>query len=92
MYAFVNEEMGFRTIKSLMSLSAFGSILKDFFGNRCQLVQRSYSWLEVTRLYTTLQSLEALGVYRYVHDGQVNEEMDSHITENWRAFQGLVLF
>jgi hypothetical protein len=30
MYGFVNEEMGFRTIKSLTSLSAFGSILKDF--------------------------------------------------------------
>jgi hypothetical protein len=26
MYGFVNEEMGFRTIKSLTSLSAFGSI------------------------------------------------------------------
>jgi hypothetical protein len=38
MYGFVNEEMGFRTIKSLTSLSAFGSILKDFFENRCQLV------------------------------------------------------
>jgi hypothetical protein len=32
MYGFVNEEMGFRTIKSLTSLSAFGSILKDFLG------------------------------------------------------------
>jgi hypothetical protein len=30
MYGFVNEEMGFRIIKILMSLSAFGSILKDF--------------------------------------------------------------
>jgi hypothetical protein len=30
MYGLVNEEMGFRTIKILTSLSAFGSILKDF--------------------------------------------------------------
>jgi hypothetical protein len=30
MYGFVNEEMGFRTIKILTGLSAFGSILKDF--------------------------------------------------------------
>ena len=26
--------------------------------------------------------LDTLRVYMYVHDGQVNEEMDSHITEN----------
>jgi hypothetical protein len=30
MYGFVNEEMGLRAIKILTSLSAFGSILKDF--------------------------------------------------------------
>jgi hypothetical protein len=30
MYGFVNEGMGFRTIKILTGLSAFGSILKDF--------------------------------------------------------------
>jgi hypothetical protein len=30
MYGLTNEEMGFRTIKSLTSLSAFGSILKGF--------------------------------------------------------------
>jgi hypothetical protein len=30
MYGLVNEEMGFCTIKILTSLSAFGSILKDF--------------------------------------------------------------
>jgi hypothetical protein len=30
MYGFVNEERGFRTIKVLSGLSAFGSIFKDF--------------------------------------------------------------
>jgi hypothetical protein len=30
MYGLVNEEVGFHTIKSLTSLSAFDSILKDF--------------------------------------------------------------
>jgi hypothetical protein len=30
MYGLTNEEMGFRTIKILTGLSAFGSILKDF--------------------------------------------------------------
>jgi hypothetical protein len=30
MYGFVNEGMGFRTIKILTSLSVFSSILKDF--------------------------------------------------------------
>ena len=33
-----DEEVDFHTTKILMSLSALGPILKDFLGNRCQLV------------------------------------------------------
>jgi hypothetical protein len=51
---------------------------------------RSHPWLDMATLHPT--ELETLRVYMYVHDGQVNEEMDSHITENWRAFRRSVLF
>jgi hypothetical protein len=34
----IDKEIGFHTSKNLTSLSAFGSILEKFSGNRCRLV------------------------------------------------------
>jgi hypothetical protein len=37
-YRLINKEIDSHITKNLTSLSAFGSILKKFFGNRCRLV------------------------------------------------------
>ena len=42
----------FSHYQNLTSLSAFGSILKIFGGNRCRLMWGSYFWLDMIQLYT----------------------------------------
>ena len=39
--------MGFHTTINLTGLSAPGSIFERFLGNRCQVVWKSYSWLNI---------------------------------------------
>ena len=43
----VNKEIGFHTTTNLSCLSALGSIFERFLGNRCQVVWKSYSWLNI---------------------------------------------
>ena len=54
--------MDFHITEKLTSLSAFGSILK-IFENRCRLVWRSYSWLDMTTLYTSHVEFGTLRVF-----------------------------
>ena len=46
-----------------------------------------YFWLRMARLYTSLWSLETLGVCKHT-----NEKIDSHTTKIWRAFRRSVPF
>ena len=43
----VNKEIGFHTTIDLTGLSAPSSIFERFLGNRCQVVGKSYSWLNI---------------------------------------------
>ena len=47
----VNEEIGFHTTTNLTCLSVPGSIFESFLGNRCQVVWKSYSWLNTMGEY-----------------------------------------
>ena len=65
------------------------------FGNRYRSVWRSYSWLNMTRLYTPHVEFETLwGSHVYIHDGyeRTNKKIGSHTTKIRRAFRRLVPF
>ena len=64
--------------QDLASLSAHGFILKL----RVTVIGRCEGCDDMGGYLHPHIELETLRVYMYVHDGQVNEEMDSHITEN----------
>ena len=55
------KEIGFHTTKNLTCLSALDSIFERFLGNRCQVVWKSYSWLnlmgEYLHSYTEFRTL-----------------------------------
>ena len=48
-YKLINKEIDPHITKNLTSLSAFGSILKNFLGNRCRWMRESYSWSRMTQ-------------------------------------------
>jgi hypothetical protein len=75
-------------LPKLASLSAHGFTLKFWV----TIISRCEGQDDMGGYLHPHLELETLKVYMYVHDGQVNEEMDSHITENWRAFWRSVLF
>jgi hypothetical protein len=47
-YDRTNEKLDSHITENSTSLSAFGSILKIFGGNRCRLMRGSYFWLRTT--------------------------------------------
>ena len=51
MVVLFNKEIGFHTTTNLTGLSALGSIFERFLGNRCQVVRKSYSWLNTMGEY-----------------------------------------
>ena len=65
----VNEEIGFHTTINLTGLSAPSSIFERFLGNRCQVVWKSYSWLntmgEYLHSYTEFRTLGFVHVWTY---------------------------
>jgi hypothetical protein len=71
-----NEKIDSHITENSTSLSAFGSILKIFGGNRCRLMRGSYFWLGYDKTMYT----------------RINEKIDSHITEIRRAFRRSVPF
>ena len=75
-------------LPKLASLSTNGFILKL----RVTVIGRCEGRDDMGGYLHSHIELETLWVYMYVHDGQVNEEMDSRITENWRAFRRSVPF
>ena len=56
------------------------------FGNQCQLVRRSYSWLD-----KTLHVPRKVGNSKWFYKC-TNKKIDSHITKIWRAFRRSVPF
>jgi hypothetical protein len=74
--------------RNLASFSAHGFILKL----RVTVISQCEGRDDMGGYLHPHIELETLTVYMYVHDGQVNEEMDSRITENLRAFRHSVPF
>ena len=86
MHGLINEEMDFHTIKIDEPFGVRFHFWK-IFGNRCRLVWRSYSWSNMTRLYTFHVKFGTLGVYK-----RTNKKVDSRTTKIWRAFWRLFHF